>query len=279
MHSEELSMTMRLALAVSAVCLSPALAAAQATTVNYTMSFAGLPIGSATMSMTPNGGSTAVAFSGHAGGPLQIGRMSATANIGQGRVTAQSNAGSGKDASTSSISSQGAGGSSSFNFSGVNGRGPGKLAMTVAGGRVTALEASIPDNPEAKRTPVTDAHKTGVLDPLMALAQVIRPGGTFRPEGVCGASLQVFTGIARISLVGSAPEETKGLRGLPDGYRAVACRVAFTPVAGHRIDKGRKAEARTASVVFAATGDKVVLWSVSVPASVGSFALTAREIR
>jgi hypothetical protein len=272
-------MTIRRLLAASAIVFSPAVAAAQGATVDYTMSIAGLPIGSATLSMTPSGGSTAVAVSGHAGGPLKIGRVSATATIGQGRVTAQSNSGSGKDASSSSLASQGNGGSSSFSFSGVNGRGPGKLAMTVAGGRVTALDAQIPDNPEAKRTPVTDAHKTGVLDPLMALAQVIRPGGTFRPEGVCGKSLQVFTGVARISLVGSAPEEAKGLRGLPEGYRAVACRVTFTPVAGHRIDKGQNAQARTASVVFAANGDKAVPWSVSVPGTFGSFALTAREIR
>jgi hypothetical protein len=262
----------------AAIGLASLPAFAQTTTVNYTMSIAGLPIGSATMAMTPNGASTAVAISGSAGGPLQIGRMNATAVIGQGRVTAQSNAGSGKDASSASLSSQGSAGASSFTYAGVNGRGPAKLTMAMAGGRVTALEQQIPDNPKAVRVPVTDAHKAGVTDPLMALAQVVKPGGMLRPEGVCGKSHQVFTGVARFSLAGTAPQESAAVKGMPDGYRAVACRVTMTPIAGHRIDKGNAAQVRTAAVTFAVSGEKAVLWSLSVPVAIGSFALTAKEL-
>jgi hypothetical protein len=270
---------MKRLLTASATLIAATAAHAEPTTVRYGMTLAGLPIGSATLVMTPNGQSTQVNLTGSAGGPLEIGRMSAAASVAPGKVTAQSQSGSGKNATSSSLSSQGTGPNSSFNFSGTSGRGPGKLAMTVAGGRVTALEAAVPDNPTAVRVPVTDAHKTGVVDPLAALGQLIRPGGLMRPEGVCGRTHQVFTGITRFNLAGTGAEERPAVRGMPEGYRAVACRVTFTPVSGHRIDKGNKPEARTAAIVFAVNGDRAVLWSVSVPVLIGSFALTANEVR
>ncbi len=269
----------RLLLAAALVSGSAATADAQTMTVKYGMSIAGLPIGSATVSLTPNGQSTQISVSGSAGGPLEIGRMRASAVIAPGRVTAQSQSGSGKDATSASLVSQGSAGNSSFTYSGTTSRGPGKLAMTVAGGRVTALDADIPDNPKAVRVPVTDAHKTGVSDPLAVLGQIIRPGGTLRPDGVCGRTHQIFTGVLRVTISGAPAEERPAVRGMPEGYRALACRVTVTPVAGHRIDKGNRAEVRTASVVFAVNGEKALLWSLSVPVLIGSFALTASEVR
>jgi hypothetical protein len=269
---------MRLILSAAALMAATA-AQAQSTTVRYGMTVAGLPIGSAIVTLTPNGQSTQINMSGSAGGPLEIGRMTASAVVAPGRVTAQSQSGSGKDATSSSITSQGAGGNSNFNFSGTSGRGPGRLAMTVASGRVTALDAQIPDNPKAVRVPVTDAHKTGIADPLAVLAQVVRPGGTLRPDGVCGRTHQIFTGVTRFSMSGSGAEDRATVRGMPEGYRAVACRVTVTPVSGHRIDKGNRAETRTAAVVFAVNGEKALLWSVSVPVLIGSFTMTASEVR
>jgi hypothetical protein len=269
---------MRLILSAAALLAATA-AQAQSTTVRYAMAVAGLPIGSATVTLTPNGQSTQIAMSGSAGGPLEIGRMTASAVVAPGRVTAQSQSGSGKDATSASLVSQGGAANSSFSYNGVTSRGPGRLAMTVAGSRVTALDASIPDNPKAVRVPVTDAHKTGVVDPLAVLAQVIRPGGTLRPEGVCGRSHQIFTGVTRINVTGTGAEERPSVRGMPEGYRSIACRVTVVPVSGHRIDKGNRSEPRTASVVFAVNGEKALLWSVSVPVMIGSFTLTANEIR
>jgi hypothetical protein len=270
---------MRVLPILACAMLSSGAALAQATTVSYAMSIAGLPVGSATMSMSPTGSTTSVAISGSAGGPLEIGKLTASAVIGQGRVTAQSQSGSGKSATSASIVSTGSPAASSFTYSGVTSRGPGKLTMTVAGNRVTALDNQVPDNPQAVRAPLTEAHKSGIVDPLMLIAQIVRPGGTLRPDGVCGRSHQVFTGVSRISMVGTAAEDGAALRGMPEGYKAVACRVTTTPVAGHRVDKGNRAEPRTAAVVFAVNGDKAVLWSLSVPVTIGSFALTAREIR
>ncbi len=109
-----------------AACLLvvPAGARAEPVTVRYGMSLAGLPIGSATLVMKPNGQSTELMVSGSAGGPLEIGKMSAAAVVAPGRVTAQSQSGSGKNATSATLSSQGSPGSSAFSFSNVTGRGP-----------------------------------------------------------------------------------------------------------------------------------------------------------
>jgi hypothetical protein len=260
---------------------STPLAFAQATTVTYSMAMAGFPIGSAVMVMTPSGSSTSVSLSGKAGGPLEIGRMSASAVIGTDQVTAQSQSGSGKSASSASLSSRGAPGSSSFSYNGQNNRGSGKIAMILAGGRATALDVSIPDNPTAVRVPVTDAHKTGVIDPLSLMAQIIKPGGTMNPQGICGKSHGVFTGQTRINLAGTEAKTVSG-GGLPEGWNGISCRVVLTPVSGHRIDKNRNAgKPQIADLLFAQSADRArtLLWSLSVPGTFGSFSLTANSVK
>jgi hypothetical protein len=263
------------------VATSVGIGHAQGTTVNYSMTIAGLPIGSATMVLTPNGTSTAVSIKGHAGGPFEIGRMSATASISAGQIQVQSQSGSGKSASSATLVSRGAPGSSVFSYNGQTDRGPAKIAMTLAGGRATTLDVAIPDNPNAVRVPVTDAHKTGVVDPLSLLGQIIRPGGSFQPDTLCGRSNAVFSGQSRYNLTGttSVPALAKGL---PPGWSAVSCRVTFTPVSGHRIDKNADSgKSRVATLVFAQSEDRTknLLWSLSVPATIGSFALTARSLQ
>jgi hypothetical protein len=270
-----------LLLSTLGLSLLSGIAAAEPTTVNYSMSIAGLPIGSAVMVLNPNGSSTSLTISGRAGGPLEIGRMSLSATVAPGQVSAQSQSGSGSDATSARLTSRGNGPSSAFAYSGQTSRGPGKIDMTVAGGRVTALDASIPDNPQAVRVPVTDAHKSGVVDPLQALARVVKPGGMFEPDGVCGKSLGVFSGQARVNLTGTAAQPAQ-VSGLPDAWTAVGCSVTFQPVSGYRIDKNRNAgQSRTARLVFARSpdGKKTVLWSMAVAGTFGSFALNASSIK
>jgi hypothetical protein len=261
--------------------LSAPARAAEPTTITYGMTIAGLPIGTATMVLTPGGSSTAVAIAGKVGGPLDIGRVNASGTVSDGQITVQSRAGSGKDASSADLASKGQPGNSLFSYTGVTNRGPGRIAMTLAGSRVTALDAAIPDNPKAVRVPVEEAHKTGVVDPLSLLGQLIEPGGTLRPDAICGRKLGVFTGQARFDLTGTAADERASASGLPAGYRSIACRVTFTPVSGHRIDKGGNPQPRTATLVFARSDaeGKTLLWSLSVPALIGSFVLTAKGLK
>jgi hypothetical protein len=268
-------------LLASVLAVAAPFAHAEPLTVSYTMALAGLPIGSATLVLTPNGSSTSVAVVGKAGGPMDLGRMNASALVAAGQVTAQSQSGSGKNASSATLVSRGAPGSSSFSFAGQNNRGPGKIAMTLSGGQATAVEVSIPDNPQAVRAPITPEHKAGVVDPLSVLGQLIQPGGTMKPQGICGKNHAIFNGQTRFNLSGTAPQPS-AVKGLPEGWSAVSCRVTYTPVGGHRIDKkSSAAEPRTANVVFAQSSDvkQSVLWSVSVPGSFGSFSLTANALK
>lgn len=267
--------------AVSIVASVLSASAAEPVIVSYTMALAGLPIGSATMVLTPNGNMTSVAVAGKAGGPFELGRMNASAIVERGQVTAKSESGSGKDASSATLVSKGAPGSSNFSFTGQSSRGPGKVAMILTGGRATTLDVVIPDNPKAVRMPLSDSHKTGVVDPLSVLSLLVQPGGTMRPEGLCGRTHAIFTGQSRFNLHGAVATEAK-IKGLPEGWSAVSCRVTYTPIAGHRIDKNvNAAQARTANLVFAKSpdGGKSVLWSLSVPGSFGSFSLAANTIK
>jgi hypothetical protein len=264
-------------LALLLLSSAPALAA-EPVTVSYDLAIAGLPIGSATMALTPNGQTTSVAVVGKAGGPIDLGRMSASVVVAPGQVTAESRSGSGKDASSAKLVSRGGPGESSFSYDGLTGRGPGRIAMTLAGSRVTALQAAIPDNPLAVRVPVTEAHKTGVVDPLTVVGLLVQPGGTMRPENLCGRRYGIFTGQARFDLA-ATPLELRPPQDVPAGWQALACRVTVTPVSGHRIDKGARPEPRTASLVFARNGARTVLWSLSVPAMFGSFTLLANAVR
>ena len=268
-------------LAALGLIAAPAFAA-EPVTVNYSLAIAGLPVGSATLALTPNGQTTSIAITGSAGGPIDLGRMSATATVAPGTVTAKSRSGSGKEATDASLVSRGSAGDSRFTFEGVSGRGPARIAMTVAGSRVTALEAAVPDNPKAVRVPVTEAHKAGVVDPLSLVGMLVPPGGTMRPEAICGRKHAVFTGQARFDMAGTPIEDgavADAPRNLPQGWRALACRVTLTPISGHRIDKGNNARSRTANLIFARNGTRTVLWSLSVPAIFGSFTLLADKLQ
>lgn len=269
--------------ALSAGMLSAATPSAHAEplTVNYTMALAGLPIGSATLVLTPNGSSTSVALAGKAGGPFDLGRMNASALVGTDQITAQSQSGSGKNTSTATLVSRGPSGSSNFSYVGQNNRGNGNIAMTLKGGQAVNVEVSVPDNPQAVRAPITAAHKSGVVDPLSVLGQLIQPGGTMKPQALCGKNYAVFTGQARFNLSGTAAQSS-AINGLPEGWSALACRITYMPLGGHRIDKkSSAAESRTATVVFAQSPDtkQSVLWSMSVPGSFGSFSLTASALK
>jgi hypothetical protein len=256
-------------------------AQAQEKTINYSMAIAGLPIGSATMVLTPNGNSTAISVKGHAGGPFEIGKMSASGVVAPGQVQFQSQSGSGKDAASSTLVSRGAPGSSNFTFTGQSNRGPGKIAMTLDRGKTTALDVALPDSNTAVRVPVTDAHKSGVIDPLSLVGQLIKPGGTMQPETICDKQHAVFTGQVRYNLSGSGSAPTNA-RGLPDGWSATGCKVTFAPVSGYRIDKNKDAgKVRVATLVFAQSPDRKtsLLWSLAVPAGFGSFSLNANSVK
>ncbi len=109
---------------------------------------------------------------------------------------------------------------------------------------------------------------------------LIQPGGLMAAAGaVRAAATACSRGTAALRPVGDAVEAGDGAR-LADGWTAVGCSVTHRPVAGHRVDKGQDGgRVRTGEVVFAQPPGRsgAILWSVTAPAPIGSFALTRRS--
>lgn len=106
-------------------------------------------------------------------------------------------------------------------------RRPGGVSIDFAGGRAVRWESFPPPPPEFAegRIAVTEAHLTGVLDPLSAL--VIPAPQTADPDAVCRRLLPVFSGYTRFDLQ---------LTGATAHGAGVACAASYRPVAGHRPD-------------------------------------------
>lgn len=108
------------------------------------------------------------------------------------------------------------------------------IRIGFVGTSVKELEVEPPPKPLPDRVEVTDAHKVNVIDPLSG-AFVPMPGtGDMLVPAACNRTIAVFDGRQRfdIALTYLRTERVKA----ETGYEApaVVCRVAYTPVAGHR---------------------------------------------
>ncbi len=101
-------------------------------------------------------------MTGSLGGPLELGRVGATANVAADQVSVVTRSGSGSKVTTANLTSEGKPGESRFTYKGETVRGPASVAMILAGGRVSRADVSISRQSRAVRVPVTDAHKAGV---------------------------------------------------------------------------------------------------------------------
>lgn len=110
------------------------------------------------------------------------------------------------------------------------------VQMAMQAGQVTRVVA-VPSLPKAPdRIPVTQTHKTDVVDPLSAfLVPVDRPGA---PPGrvACSRRIKVFDGWTRFDV----ELYFKGMKAVDGGANTyagevVVCGARFIPVAGHRL--------------------------------------------
>lgn len=113
---------------------------------------------------------------------------------------------------------------------------PNHVEMALANNAVTNVSASEIRIPGwERRTPVTPAHKRGIVDPLGAF--VISAGKARDPLSaeVCNRTVKVFDGRARYDLhmIYGAKTEVKGEPGSYSGP-ALICAVAYRPIAGFR---------------------------------------------
>jgi hypothetical protein len=201
-------------------CAASDLSALETTTLKatYAISIGTAIIGHATAESRFSGDSYIAAITGSTGGMSRMVSDARASLSGSGRI-------SGKTVVPSS-----------FNLETVE-RGFGThVQMAMEGGRITNLVAIPSLAIAADRVPVTQSHKTGIVDPLGAfLIPVDRPGIPSGRAG-CDRKIKVFDGWTRFD-VQLYYKGMKAVDGGSDTYagRLLVCGARYVPVAGHRL--------------------------------------------
>ena len=188
--------------------------------VQYDLSLAGLPIGTAAMGGTVSPGNYKVDVRA---------RMTGLAGLLTG----------GKGAGTSSGTASGMRVvPSAYALTSTNSNGTYTVRMALSSGSVAAVDINPPLDEKVDRVPLLDTHKRNVVDPVGALLMpVARPGPLLDPAS-CNRTIPVFDGAGRfdvtLTYVGTEKVDIQGYRG-----PVLVCAARYNPIAGHRT--GRKA--------------------------------------
>ena len=132
--------------------------------------------------------------------------------------------------------------------------GASSVQMTLQTGNVSDLDVVEPPH-ESDHLPITDAHKSGVADPLSALLIPAAAGDPLQASA-CERSMQIFDGRRRfdLTLTYRRMAEAKPDRGYQG--KALVCSVVFQPIAGHRTS--------SPLVRFATGSREIEVWFVPI---------------
>jgi hypothetical protein len=180
--------------------------------VDYAISFARIPIGSAQMAADIGDEEYEIALQGRASG---VARVLAS---GEGEFLTRGTVRAGELAPT--------------NFSSSINSGHEKLTikMVLAAGDVTELSASAMGE---GRVPINDADRHGIIDPLTALVVSVGQGGDVMGDKACARRLPVFDGHRRYDLKLSFKRDDKIK--VEKGYTGpvVVCALEYQAISGH----------------------------------------------
>ena len=203
------------ALAALAVWGCGGAAAGQTLTVDYGISLAGLPLGSADLATTVEGSKY----------KMQVGaKLTGLAGLltgGRGAATA-----AGALSGSQPVPA-------SFAVTSRSSNDQRTVRMGLNGGSVAALEITPPLDEKPDRVPLKESHKRAVLDPVSALLMPVAGKGAPTDPGQCNRTLPIFDGAARFDVVLSYGE-TKQVE--KPGYvgPVLVCNARYVPIAGHR---------------------------------------------
>ena len=203
-----------------AVALSAGAAQAQSKLeARYSVSLAGIPLGSGTWVVDVTGDQYAAVANGRTTGLVKLIADGSGSAGSRGTFQGASVASSGYMANT------------------VSDKKTDEVRMVLRGGVVKEVLAEPPLEPSPDRVPVTDAHRKGVVDPMSAaLIPVAGKGEMLAPEA-CKRKLAIFDGRNRvdIDLVYKRMDQVKADKGYHGPV--VVCTVLYNPVAGHRPER------------------------------------------
>lgn len=255
-------------LAAALACAIPsgaAFAADSNVAIGYTMTVAGLPIGTAALKLSiADNGPYKIVVSAKVGGVLKL------VSDGKGSATASGRLGPAQPIPAG------------FALKSVSGKKPQTIRMALAGGTVTDAEIKPEPTPRPDRVPVTPADKRGVIDPLSAMIVPVPAGGRALDPALCARTLPIFDGGQRfdIRLAYSRLEKVK-VKGFAG--QALVCAARYVPIAGHRSERDQTkfmAANRDIELWLAQVGDTPVLAPVQIAmgTQVGRFIVTAARI-
>lgn len=233
------------ALPALAVCLGfsalPAAAESINLTVNYSATISGISIGKAKIEARLNGNDYAISGTGKVAG------ISALFADGKGNV------------SVSGILKDRTFQPARYSQTIVDDKKE-TVDMTFADARVVDVTFTPPPrkkNPKKRKKkrstaiPVTEEHKTGVIDPLSVF---LLPADELTGEGICNRTLPLFDGEQRFNVVLTFDRKVER-----KGQDAYVCAAAYRPIAGHK--PGKK------SVKFMVNNKNMEVWLVPVGSS------------
>jgi hypothetical protein len=202
------------ALALAAAAISPAWAQGKLV-ARYTASLAGIPIGKGSWVIEITDTHYTSAASGATTGLLRAftggqGTSAARGTLQAGRLL-----------------------SSIYAATMTNSKKNDEVRLTINNGDVKDFTVDPPQDNDADRVPITEAHQHGVLDPMTAsLLRTPGSGDSLSPEA-CQHKLAIFDGRLRydLQLVFKRMDKVKADKGYAGPV--VVCAVYFSPIAGY----------------------------------------------
>jgi hypothetical protein len=127
--------------------------------------------------------------------------------------------------------------STSYVSNSVTDRKADEVRMVLHAGVVKEAIANPPLEPSPDRVPVTEAHRKGVVDPMSAAIIPVAGKGELLSPDACKRKLAIFDGRQRvdIDLVYKRIDQVKADKGYQGPV--VVCTVLYRPIAGHRPER------------------------------------------
>jgi hypothetical protein len=155
----------------------------------------------------------------------------------------------------------------------------GAIRLGYVGAKAASVAVDPPPSTDADIVPITDAHKTGALDPLSAIMVLTRSD----VADPCARRAPVYDGKHRFDIVFSQkrkaliPASKAGASSI-----GVVCRAMYEPIAGHKANADSKAYAanRDAEVTLRTVpGSQLLIpHSVNVPTAWGTGSMVMEKI-
>jgi hypothetical protein len=181
----------------------------------YTVTLAGLPIGKGAWIIDIGGDQYTAAASGATSGILRVFASGQGTGAARGYVIAGTPV------------------PASFVASITADKRTDETRISIIGGQVKEFFVNPPTRPDSERVPLTEAHRSGVTDPMTgSLIRVPGNGDPLRPEA-CQRVISVFDGRLRydLKLAYKRTERVKAEKGYEGPV--LVCAMYFIPIAGH----------------------------------------------